>query len=256
MMGAILPVDTATRTTVWVVLGLLIVVIAVSTDLINGRDNSTQFEKLVDGAAQDQKAPTSSSSATLNIVQKVAQSAQSFLTALGIIVGGVWAFYTFVLGRTIAGTVQIQIEPKSFIRKQNKHAAVVSVTIKNIGRTLLTKEYIEIQIVPVTEENLRLQRPAMRLMHASLDPSISRTSPPSGYPRSIRLFEDRTGRLEPGEEVSEDVILMFGEYQAAKAEVRFFGYLFSVFGDQRKEAKLRRWSARKIITVEELDQKL
>jgi hypothetical protein len=194
------------------------------------------------------------SSAIADTVQTVSQTAQSFLTALAIILGGVWALYTFVLGRSVAGTVQIQIEPTSFISEQGKHAAVVSVPIKNIGRTLITKENAEIQVMPITDANLKLQRPAMRLMSASLDPRISRTPAPGGYPRSLPLFEGRVGRLEPGEEVREDILLLFGEYRMAKVEVRFFGYLFSIFGNPRKEQKLRRWSARMIITVEESDR--
>jgi hypothetical protein len=242
-------------TAVLIVVGLMVV--EVGSGLIAGRQGNTPLKNAAGGVSntpQGQEEATSGSSTTVNTVQKVSQSVQSLLTALAFILGGAWAIYTFVLGRTIAGTVQIQIEPKAYISKQGNHSAVVSVPIKNIGRTLITKADADIQVVPITDEHLKLQRPAMRLMHASLDPELSRMAPPRGYPKSIPLFEGRAARLEPGEEVSEDVLLMFGEFGTAKVEAMFSGYLFSVFGNRRKEKHRRRWSARTILTVEGLDE--
>jgi hypothetical protein len=209
---------------VLVVAGLVAIIMAPPGRIATGEGHvqSNDAAGAVGGTTPGQDEAGSGGSTTVNTVQKVTQSVQSVLTALAIVFGGAWALYTFVLGRTVAGTVQIQVETKSFISKLDKQAAVVSVLIKNIGRTLITKEHADIQVMPVTDEHLKLHRPAMRLMHASLDPTISRVPALRGYPRSLPLFEARVGRLEPGEEVSEDILLLFGEHQTAKVEVRFF----------------------------------
>jgi len=244
-------------TAVLIVAGLVAIIMAPPGQIATeeGHTQPTEAAGAADGNTLGQDEAGSGGSTTVDSVQKVTQSVQSVLTALAVVLGGAWALYTFVLGRTVAGTVQIQIDTKSFIIKLGKHAAVVSVLIKNIGRTLITKEHVNIQVMPVTDEHLKLHRPAMRLMHASLDPTLSRIPALRGDPTSLPLFETKVGRLEPGEEVSEDILLLFGEHQTAKVEVRFSGYLFSVFGNQRREHKLRRWSARAIITVGESDEK-
>jgi hypothetical protein len=68
---------------------------------------------------------------------------QSWLTALGIIIAASWALYIFFVSRSNIGVVQILIEPKCFMMSGESIGAVVSVTIKNVGRTRVGKVWQE-----------------------------------------------------------------------------------------------------------------
>jgi hypothetical protein len=44
--------------------------------------------------------------------ESVVQVAQGLVTTLAVLIGGIWAFYIFILGRTFSASVQIQLELK------------------------------------------------------------------------------------------------------------------------------------------------
>ena len=51
------------------------------------------------------------------------------VTTLGILIAGFWALFVFGLGRTHAGVVQIDVEPKRLVVHQGRSGAIVSVTV-------------------------------------------------------------------------------------------------------------------------------
>lgn len=199
-----------------------------------------------------------SGSEWLSALGGAAQTIQAIVTVVGILIAGVWAFYVFVLGRSFAGAVGIQIEHVRSVDREGKVGAVVSVRVQNVGRTLIQRERAQIIAVPVSEDRLARRLPVMDVMVASLDPKASKMPhPEDSAPLLHDLFDDdREGEepgeeaasepegFEPGQELAEEVLLTFGEYRMVKVKVVFVGKVFAVLGGSPKS---RRWSARIIV---------
>jgi hypothetical protein len=175
----------------------------------------------------------------------VAQTVQGWVTAIGILAGGGWAYYTFIVGRQFSGSPEIQIQHKHTLKRQNGNAAVVSVKVKNVGFTALEKERATISILPITEAQLGARLPRMQILPASLDPRISLMAlpgDPGEFPKERELFHVPVN-LEPGAGAGEEVLLPFGEHRTMKVEVSFTGNIYLAL--PRRE--LRTWTARIIL---------
>jgi hypothetical protein len=146
-------------------------------------------------------------------VKPVVQTSQAFMTALALVVGGLWAYYRFGVERIGAGVVQMQIEPKFHAARglgKGRRAAVVSISIKNVGRAQLRMQACRVVMQPVDstlDVNMRLK-------------SVGVVSLPQLSIRGLPLFADRESKpIDPGAELSEDVLLNFQDQQLAQIVV-------------------------------------
>lgn len=127
------------------------------------------------------------------------QIVQGVLTIVAISIGGFWAFYVFILGRSSTAHVRIRCQLERVKSVTNgKKVAAVSVMLENTGRTRVRKEACYVEVAPLAHG--QAGRSDLRFVDASPDPRYSVTS---------TAFE-KVEALEPGEEVAEDVLLAWG----------------------------------------------
>jgi len=205
------------------------------------------------GATTPRGAP-----AIVKTTQAVAQTIQATITAIGIVLGGGWAYFTFLQARGFAGTVRTDVELKKVLVDQaDRRTAVVSVRIENVGRTQILQVYTQILLVPVTDAQLLKHSSAMAVIPGSLIPELASPTnpempPPLGYPAAQTVFEGQGLPLEPGEDAVEDVLLPFGPYHTAKVEVVFFGQtsvpgrFLRIFGITEL---VREWTSRRTLSL-------
>ncbi len=148
---------------------------------------------------------------------------QGIVTALGVIVAGIWSFYVFVLGRGFAPNIQIQFELKQVVDLLDGKGAIVLVKIKNIGRTRIRKDacFIATALVPKDQRDL----PELGRIDVPLKFSEAKVYP---------VFDTHTS-FEPNEEATEDVLFALGKSPTFKVGV--------IFVDHRKKA----WSSNAIL---------
>jgi hypothetical protein len=147
------------------------------------------------------------------------------ITALAILLGGLWALYVFVLARTTTANVQVDFALKQVINLANGwKVAVVSVKLKNTGRTQIFKQECETSITPVI--SLPSNGDGPNLVPMPL-PIIYRENRPDTQRWGI--FE-KLESLQPDEEAVEDVLFswsgslkLLDSTPTFMMEVRFVG---------------------------------
>lgn len=149
---------------------------------------------------------------------------QALITTTGIVAAGSWALFIFVLGRSSAGIVWIGIEPRYRVVLSSGRGLVVSVRIKNTGRTRVEKVEARIQAIPITET---------RLGAWSSEPNVMAAAVPSPATLGTDLFsrelstEERRfavtmeAGLEPGAETSEEILIFLGDARTARVEASY-----------------------------------
>jgi hypothetical protein len=200
---------------------------------------------------------------SLKDVREGIQIIESAVTILGILIAGTWALFVFGFGRSHAGVVQVDIEPKRLVRRDAGIGAVVSVTVKNTGRTRVKKEVSRIRVRPMRSRSvlLRLGRPQVT------GASVGRVVP-LGAP----LFESVEGAetspsaeeaaqaLEPGQSITEEVLVSLGGQETSEAhpglarvEAFYVGRIrrFSPFFWKRAS---RIFSSRTILNISSLEE--
>ncbi len=147
------------------------------------------------------------------------QTTQSLATTLVILIGGIWAFYVFVLGRSYSASVRIRLKSKQTIGRVNDEGdkidecVVVSMNIKNVGRTRVDKSQCVLSVEPIGKGEL-LYQPELKPITNTIEKS------PSVY----SIFKPTKG-LEPGAETEADVLIPMGEHPTVKVAVTFIGYV-------------------------------
>ncbi len=164
---------------------------------------------------------------------------QGLVTIAGILIAGAWGLYVFVLGRSYTANVQIQFDLKQVVELTNSKAAVVSIKVRNAGRTRVKKSLVQLRVQPITDEEL--DRPGLMLVPTSVDLLKAK-----GYP----IFRELAA-LEPDEEVAEDVILAMAHYSRAKVEVHFVGRVFRVIFGRGDEVA---WVARGMLDTQMVEE--
>lgn len=166
----------------------------------------------------------------LDDLSKWAEIVQSVATTLGIIAAGTWSFFVFVLGRSFAPNIRVQFKLQQVVDFENGKGAVISVTIKNIGKTRVLKEscYIATEFL-----SAKPKLPELSRLDSSLDFANAKT---------YRIFDEHTS-LEPDEEATEDVLFTLGETPIFKMGV--------IFIDSHKKG----WSSNTIIDTRIAEQK-
>ena len=157
-----------------------------------------------------------------------AEGWQAALTAAGIAVAAGWALYVFFLGRSFIGVVRVLIEPKGLMTSGGKTGAVVSVTITNVGRTRVGKRVARIRAAPLNKEQLELSMGRPSMMPASV-PSTTAELGTLLFSKHATELEEAVEALEPGQETSEEVVIMLGDAQVARVEAVFIGKIRPLF---------------------------
>lgn len=136
---------------------------------------------------------------------------QGLVTTIGIIAAGIWSFFTFVLGRSFAPNMQITFDLKQVVDLKDGKAAIVSVKIKNIGRTRVRKRRCYIATTSITDGSNAGDMPEFSRLDESLDFSTAKV---------YRVF-DAHSTLEPAEEATEDALFALGQSPTFKVGMIF-----------------------------------
>lgn len=183
---------------------------------------------------------------------------QSLLTTLGLLIGGLWVLYIFVLGRSYMAHVQIQVDLKYVPDLAGDRGVVVSVKLKNIGRTRVRKVVCAMSIMLLTDERLNALKPrrefvahrpeaALKLINTSLNRRKD------GFPsKEHPIFSALVG-LEPDEEATEDFIFFLGETSIVKVDVIFTGIVFASSGPLFR-GRRRTWGAHTILDTRTINK--
>jgi hypothetical protein len=153
---------------------------------------------------------------------------QAWLTAVGILIGAAWAFNVFRLGRSNIGVVSILIEPKGLMTSGGKTGAVLSVTIKNVGRARIEKRVARIRAAPLSKDQLELSMRESSMMPASV-PSTTAELGTLLFSKHATELEEAIEALEPGQETSEEVVILLGGAEVARVEAVFIGKIRPFF---------------------------
>lgn len=132
-----------------------------------------------------------------------AQISRDLVTALGILVAGGFSYYTFVLGRSFAPNVQMQFALKQVIDSADGKVAVVSVKVKNTGRTDVRTERCLICYKAIA------QSPPSFSALVELEGLSTGVDPLTPGVKWKDMFADLAG-LEPGEEDAEQFVVALG----------------------------------------------
>jgi hypothetical protein len=157
-----------------------------------------------------------------------AEGMQAVLTAIGIAVAAGWALYVFFLGRSYIGVVNVLIEPKGLMRSGGRTGAVVSVTIRNVGRTRVGKRVARIRAAPLNKDQLELSMGQPSMMPASV-PSTTAEIGTLLFSKHATELEEAIEALEPGQETTEEVVIILGDVQVARVEAVFIGEIRPLF---------------------------
>jgi hypothetical protein len=164
---------------------------------------------LLAALAQDGEGTEATTESTLVSVRNVAQSLQGFITALGILLAGLWALYVFVLGRNFAPNMQLQFDLKQVSSLADGKAAVVTVKVRNIGQTHVRRGACSVgYITATTPQPNRAELKQLEALEISqldpIDPTFS------GIVWKPQLFKASIG-FEPGEEAMEEIVVDLGQ---------------------------------------------
>ena len=77
---------------------------------------------------------------------------QDAVTIVAIVVAGVWAYYTFIVGRSSAAQVQIECGLKRMIATASGKILAISVTLRNTGRTRVDELSCDITVAPIPQD--------------------------------------------------------------------------------------------------------
>jgi hypothetical protein len=142
------------------------------------------------------------------------QLGQGAVTTVAIVIAGVWAYYSFVVGRSATAHVQIECGLKQVITTANGQILAVSVTLRNTGRTRVDGLSCDITVAPVTYHQ------SNRGSLALIDPLPIRVVDEGerGSDFAWSLMFKRLVALEPNEEVAEDILLLVGNTLSASVD--------------------------------------
>ena len=144
-------------------------------------------------------------------------------SSIGVLVAGIWVFYTFILGRSFSANIKIESEIKQVVKisASNDVQFIVRIALQNIGKTKVEKEECFVYLVPALMSSRNngsfgvIQR---------VDPSFKKIMLLN--PEKFEILENNDW-LEPGEEVTDEVLLQTNA-EIIKMVVIFIGkkYLF------------------------------
>ncbi|HUS13306.1 MAG TPA: hypothetical protein VMZ30_22740 [Pyrinomonadaceae bacterium] len=138
---------------------------------------------------------------------KTIDSSQKLITALGIIIGGIWAWLKFFRGRTFRSRLELTVSGKIITSGTNKFLKA-TMEMKNVGLSQVKLRgdaiYLDVFLIDATTV-----KRAERLYSASWS-----------EPVTFAVFKDH-GWVEPSEEISDELLfqLPVGEQLACKLKL-------------------------------------
>lgn len=167
------------------------------------------------------------------VVRNWTQVVQGVATVAALVVGGLWTYRIFFVGGGASAHMQIQLKLKQVIDVGESKGAVISVELKNLGRTSVKETQCQIGVVQITE----LDPINLKIISGSLGKET----------RWEALFVGVLPRLEPNEEVAEDFIVTLSEgKEFIKMEAQVTGSIVGLFGPTLRDPP---WSSRAIFDV-------
>jgi hypothetical protein len=120
------------------------------------------------------------------------------VTTVAILIGGIWTFIIFIVGRNHSPNIQLTIQCLPIIYAE-QNAVLLTITARNIGQTLVNRERCYLFLTPV---NQPIQRDG--LLASRIDPLQQPML--SQYPPTFEIFSN-TQSLNPQEQVAESILL-------------------------------------------------
>lgn len=137
---------------------------------------------------------------------KTIDSSQKVITALAVIIGGIWAWLKFFRGRTFRSRIELAVSAKIIMSGNNKFLKA-TMKMKNVGlsQVVLKTEavYLDVFLIDVATV-----RPADRVYSARW-----------GEPVTFGVFEDH-GWIEPGEEISDELLFQLPESEQLACKLK------------------------------------
>lgn len=148
---------------------------------------SESLSTLLQGASDGTTPPPSE----LDVAKAWAEIVRALVTALALIIGGIWAYYKFIKGRIYRPRLEISISPE-WRALEEGHVLQVTVAVKNIGSSFvrLLHRGTGLETYPMATP----QSPAPRLSTTWDDGPV------------LPLLADHMW-IEPGETISDDLML-------------------------------------------------
>jgi hypothetical protein len=166
---------------------------------------------------------------SIDDTKKIAEIIQAVMASAGIAIAGIWSYYVFVAGRTFAHNIRIEFSLKNAKSIGEHKTAVVTVTIKNVGRIRAKKDGCWISTSSIPLDDLTTL-PLISRLDSPLDLSLS-------HAKLYPIFDEHD-YLEPDEEAKEDVLV--------KVDALPFFKVGVIFTSSRKK-----WSSSAILEVKE-----
>lgn len=157
------------------------------------------------------------------------QITRDILAIVALLVGAVWTLVIFTLGRSFAVYATVRMEPTAVWREPNGGArALVRVSVANTGKLRFYLHTFRVMIRPVDERQLSGDNPRvartrwtkreeqdsdtrLRSVFARLDEEAGPLQ--EGKPRRHRALI-----LDPGSELAEEALIIFGGHEALKVQ--------------------------------------
>jgi hypothetical protein len=198
---------------------------------------------------QDNTAPQDWS-----VARNIAQTVQGSVTAAAAVGAVVWGLYVFRVGRHSAGHGHIQIDLTKVINTSKGKVAVLSIKLKNTGRTRIErdkdKEKCCLRITPIRRNSAARHSDAQIVV---LTPHKEEFNAPSDCRKQKGwvIFENLTA-LEPDEETAEDALFRWdtfddflGTRPMFNVAVTFKGGSLRLWGQ-----KMKTWGSRRIVIID------
>lgn len=138
----------------------------------------------------------------LKDVKTIVEIIQSVITTLGILIAGVWSYFIFIVARSHAVNIRIELLPKFSFVTANNHFIVLRVQVQNVGQTKVNNKgcFIAIEELPLNPSSNSSSKYPYR---ADSPFDINRLNTSKVY-----QVLTRQAYLEPSEQVSEDIVLL------------------------------------------------
>ena len=146
-------------------------------------------------------------------VETIVNVIVGIVTCIGILSAGIWTFYVYVLGRSWAPNIRLCANLKHVRNVGNMRTATVTVGMRNNGGTQAKDVKCWVSLLPITISKSQ-QLSDLERIDLPVEENVATAN-------VYNVFAGNTG-LEPGEEVSEDVVLALTTSEAFKIGITVF----------------------------------
>lgn len=139
------------------------------------------------------------------------------LQIVGLLIGALWLFYVFVLGRSYAPNILTHVALKQIITLGEYQTVILlEFAAKNEGKTAVNKKSCDLRLVQVETITRNGKLPEIKFQR--LDPPLNKIM--FDCPTSILVFNEHKS-WEPGEQATDEVLIDIGAIRTFKISVTF-----------------------------------